>query len=141
LENTLREEFTMDEIFKKTYVEKCVKASDELKFLRPPGQSFLRSSVLRESDFFYHESMPKYSVKKIRSIHFAAVFSEDGQEYPTYDCDWIPTRDQLIEGLKNVQFSIGKASGLNEERILKECLEKHNGKTWDEEIRVWVKIK
>lgn len=125
--------------FKKTYVEKCIKASEELKFLRPPGQPFLRSSVLREGDFFYYESMPKFSVKKIRSIIFAAVFSEDGQEYPTYDCAWIPTRNQLIEGLKDTQFSIGRTSGLNEDRILKEYLEKHDGKTWNKEIRVWVK--
>lgn len=129
----------MDELFKKSYIEKCVKAGGDLEFLRVHDQP--SASVLRVGDFFYHEWMGAFSYKRIQDIHDIVVFSDDGQQYPKYDCTWVPSRDQLVEGLKNKPFSVGDTSGLDEEGILEKFMEKNWHKKWDEGKKEWVEIK
>ena len=128
--------------FKESYIEKCVKARDEIEYLRiikQFGPTPKIPSALEEGDFFYHEGMGQFCVKKIRRIENVFVFSEDGQSYAKDDCAWIPTRDQLIQGLEDIHWDIDDISKPDEEAVLEEYMRTHEKKTWNRDKRVWQK--
>jgi len=128
--------------FNEKYIEKCVKARDEVEYLRilkQFGPTPFIPSALEEGDFFYHEGMEQFCVKKVRRIEDVFVFSEDGKAYAKDDCAWIPTREQLIHGIETTVFSLGNTSDLDAERILEIYMKKHNGKLWNEQKREWIK--
>jgi len=128
--------------FNEKYIDKCVKGRDEvehLRILKQFGPTPFIPSALEEGDFFYHEGMGQYCVKKIRRIEDVFVFSEDGKPYAKDDCAWIPTREQLIHGIETTVFSLGDTSDLDAERILEMYMKKHDDKLWNERKREWIK--
>jgi hypothetical protein len=133
---------TMSGEFKESYIEKCVKGRREVEYLRifkQFGPEPIIPSALKAGDFFYYEWMGESCVNKVRSIDHASVFSEDGRTYPKDDCAWIPTRDQLIQGLEAIHWAIGDTSQLDEQGILEEYMGTHEKKTWKRDKRVWQK--
>jgi hypothetical protein len=137
----------MKPTFKKSFIEKCVKAREELNDLRRGMASLadITPSVTRDGlqvgDFFYHESMGQSLVKKVFRIEAAAVSSEDGRSYPKDESSWIPTRDQLIAALEEAIFFIRDPSAFDEEGILELYKETHDHEIWNKKKRDWIKIK
>ena len=128
--------------FKESYIEKCVKAREEIEYLRilkQFGPMPIIPSALEEGDFFYHERMGQFCVKKIRRIENVFVFSEDDQAYAKDDCAWIPTLDQLIQGIEDIHWAIDDISKPDEEAVLEEYMRTHEKKTWNRVKRVWQK--
>jgi hypothetical protein len=132
----------MSEEFNAKYIEKCVKARAEIEYLRilrQFGPMRFIPSALEEGDFFYHEGMGQFCVKRIQRIEDVFVFSEDGKAYAKDDCAWIPTREQLIHGIETTIFSLGDTSDLDAERILEIYMKEHDDKLWNEQKREWIK--
>lgn len=128
--------------FKESYIEKCVKARQEVEYLRTFKQRSPELNIpfaLKEGDFFYYEWMGENFVKKARSIDHDSVFSEDGRAYPKYDCVWIPTRDQLLQEIESMPYALDDPSKLDEEEILQEYLKTHNSQAWNKDKKVWQK--
>jgi len=138
-------------MFSIIYIKKCIKpqAQDELKYIRmypterdESGHAELLPFSFKQGDCFHcPERMKEDEVKIVKETSRTHVYTSDPKEsFLTEECKWIPTADQLREVLRNVGYSIGDTSNMNEEQILDEIMGKRERKKWDKEKENWIKI-
>lgn len=139
-------------MFTALYIKKCIKeqAQDELQYFRmypterdESGRTMLLPFAFKEGDYFNcPERMKEDEAKVVKEYSRPHVYtSEPKESFLTEECFWIPTENQLREGLINVGFSIGDSSNMNEEQILDLIMRERKEMRWSREKENWVKIK
>ena len=138
-------------MFSALYIKKCIKeqAQDELRYFRmypterdEKGYAEIKPFFFEEGDYFHcPERMKENEVKVVietSSTH--ACTSDPKESHPTDECKWIPTADQLREGLDNISYSVGDTSNMNEEQILSKIMKERKMMRWSREKEDWIKI-
>ncbi len=139
-------------MFTALYIKKCIKeqAQDELRYFRThpterdeKGYAEIKPFFFEEGDYFHcAERMKEDEVKVVKEDSRPHVYtSEPKESFLTEECFWIPTANQLREGLINVGFSIGDTSNMNEEQILNTIMFERKEMRWSREKENWVKAK
>ena len=136
-------------MFSVIYIKKCIKAQDELDFLRiftmpeeGAGITMLPRFYYKPGDYFHHErTMDEAEFAQVERIERDYLYCEGCRKpYLQDECAWIPTANQLREGLINTHYSLGDTSEMNEEQILDLYMREHERKRWSRQEDNWVSI-
>ena len=138
-------------MFTALYIKKCIKeqAQDELQYFRmypaerdEKGYAEIKPFSFEEGDYFHcPERMKEDEIKVVKEYSRPHVYtSEPKESFLTEECFWIPTADQLREGLDNISYSIGDTSNMNEEQILNTIMFERKNMRWSREKDDWIKI-
>ena len=136
-------------MFTPFYIKKCIKAQNVLQYFRmypterdEKGYTEIKPFSFEEGDYFHcPKRMEEDEVKVVKEYSRPLVYtSEPKESFLTEKCFWIPTADQLREGLINVGFSIGDTSNMNEEQIINGIMRERKTMRWSREKEDWVKI-
>lgn len=136
-------------MFSVAYIKKCIKAQDVLQYFRmypnerdEKGYEEIKPFSFEEGDYFHcPERMEEDEVKVVKEYSRPNIYtSEPKESFLTEECFWIPTADQLREGLDNISYSIGDTSNMNEEQILNTIMFERKNMRWSREKDDWIKI-
>jgi hypothetical protein len=119
--------------FSNSYVEKCLQYSDDIDYLIGRSRGLFAGKSIetpryyfRVGDYFHcPELMDPFDVKEAKTINQYSISAGiPSEEYPTDKCIYIPTEDQLAEGLKACNLSMGlDAHGQGPEILLERYIE------------------
>lgn len=136
--------------FSGLYIKKCIKAQNEIQYFRifkllteEEDKFPVAKFPFEIGDYFNHpDLMEEGEVKIVEEIKGNQLYTSDSINlYLGEECVWIPTADQIREGLETIQFSLGDVSSYNEEQLIDEYMRTRKEKEWNKEIGDWVEIK
>jgi len=134
----------------------CIEGKDSLVSIRIRRELLhgndLPKFSFKRGDYFHHPEMESYEAQEIIRVEGRNLGASDSKPYNKDESFWIPTADQLVDELGNINFffSIEVArdyyaehvlSGLSdEERVLAYYMENHEKKGWNFENQNWDQI-
>jgi len=135
--------------FKKRYIEMCSDGKEFIKrfrtsewFNEAEGGIVTPKSIFEPGDYFHHPQMEEGEIKIVKEVKgFSLIHSMDSKSYKEEECVWIPTAEQIIRGLEQLQLNIGDVSDEDDEEKLMRGFMGIYGKRWSREKKSWIDIR
>lgn len=140
-------------MFSIQYIKMCIEAKDSLESIRirkPSDSNELHKFSLKRGDYFHYPEMESDEAQEVIRVDRRSLQGSDAKPYAMEECRWIPTSNQLVDELGDINFFFSievaqkyyrnHAFPSDEERVLAYYMEIYEKKGWDFENQNWYQI-